>query len=154
MWEEDDRLGGLDLLAAVVSACWSWGRSWKVVGGGQVVAVEHLELELLNGDSLQRVEFKNPLENHVQLGGDWENSLKEIWVLHESPESRVLVGSFFPWVASTGQVDQDDTETPDIVWCASIISVLRSLILALCWQSISTNTLQGVTSSMVLPGDI
>jgi hypothetical protein len=58
--------------------------------------------QLLNGNPVGRVEFKDTPQDGVELGGKREDCPQKPRILHISTESAVLKGSPFPGVAATG----------------------------------------------------
>jgi hypothetical protein len=76
--------------------------------------------ELSNGDPLGRVEFKDTLKDGVQLWRHREDRPKKLGIFHVGTESAVIERRTLPWVSSTSEVHQDDSETPDVVGRRSI----------------------------------
>ena len=71
--------------------------------------------QLRDGDPLQGVTLKDPPQDGVQLGRERENGLEEIGVLEVRPERGIFSRSPLPWVAATGQIDQNHAQGPDII---------------------------------------
>ena len=100
------------------------GRRWRAIRvSGETLAVDDSLPEFRNGDALQRIALKDPSENGIQLGREGQNRLQELGILEIGPEGCVLGRCSLPWVAATGEVDEDDTQRPDIVGCREIARI-------------------------------
>ena len=62
-----------------------------------------------------RVGFKDAAKDGIQVIREGENGLEEVLGARIGTISGILERSLLPWVASTGEVDEDDTQAPDIV---------------------------------------
>lgn len=71
--------------------------------------------DLWNSSTFGRVELEDAPENGIEFKRDREDAPKELGVLHESTEGAVFKGGALPWVATTSEVDKDDSQTPDII---------------------------------------
>lgn len=71
--------------------------------------------QLREGDPVCRVEVKDPPQDGIALISDGQNGLQEVGVLAVGLVGGILDGCALPRVASTSQVDQDDTKGPNIV---------------------------------------
>jgi len=85
---------------------WRW-RCWPI---GKPWASQNQLPQLGNGDPLGRVVFKYTSENGVKLGGQRKDGPQKLRVLHVRPESSILKGCPLPWITTTGQVYQDNTQ--------------------------------------------
>lgn len=112
-------------------------RSGRLGRGEPGASHDHLA-ELGDGNPLDRVELKDAPHDGVQLMGDGQNGAEELRVLHVSTEGAVLERSTLPWVAATGQVDQDDTKTPDVVGCRGVARVGLGCGSLAFWKDVST----------------
>lgn len=119
--------GSGSLVAAVqgslVDVIRGWVRGDSHVGrrsrlGSREARASHDQVSQLgNRDSLSWVEFKDTLQDRVELSRDGQNGPEELGVLHVGAECAILERGSLPWVASTGQVDKHDSEAPDVIGC-------------------------------------
>ena len=95
-------------------------------------AIENPFPKLLDGDSLQWVTFEDPPEDRVQLGREGKDGCQKVGVLEIRPKSGILGRGPLPRIATTGQVDQNHAQGPDIVRRGEVTLVaMRSGLLAL-----------------------
>lgn len=111
-------VGVVSRVTAVVH--WAEGRrgqgsSNRSLGGREARASLNHLANLRDRSPLSWVELEDAPQNSIQLQGDGKDRPEELGVLHEGTEGAVLEGSTLPWVASTGQVDEDDSQAPNIV---------------------------------------
>lgn len=85
--------------------------------------------ELGQGDAARWVDLEDHVEDFVELVREREDGLEELAVCQVGAERGVLRGGRLPGVAAAGQVHQDDSEAPDIIWGAGIEGHPRRLIL-------------------------
>ena len=83
-------------------------------------AFEDTMFQLANGDPVLWVALKDHAKNVVQFIRQRKNRLQEITVPGESLVCGILNTGLLPWVASTGQVDKNNTKGPYIVGSASV----------------------------------
>lgn len=87
-----------------------------VLGLRKARTIEDEMPEFRQGDSVHRVELEDALYNVVELIREWENACQEVRILDEGSKSLVGgCGRTLPGIATTGEVDEDDTQRPDIV---------------------------------------
>jgi len=89
------------------------GRNGSLLGEGP--ALENSCVKLVQSDAAFRLDLKDALEHAVQVTRDWKNGLEKILVLAECTEGRVLQRGALPRISSTGQVDEDNTQGPDVI---------------------------------------
>lgn len=111
-------------------------RDCRLSGRKSRAVDDHLS-NLWDGSSLGRVELEDAPENGVELQRDREDGPQELRILHESTESAILRRSALPRVASTGEIDEDDSETPDVVRCRSIARVGFGRSCLTFWHEVS-----------------
>lgn len=70
-----------------------------------------------NSSTLRRVELEDAPEDSIELQRDGEDATEKLRVLHECTECAVIGGRALPGVASTREVNKDDSQTPDVVRC-------------------------------------
>jgi hypothetical protein len=87
---------------------------------GKVVAFENATLQLANGNPLLWVALKDHNKDVVQFIRYWKNGLQKVTVPGECLVCGILNAGLFPWIASTCQVDKDNTKGPNIVGRASV----------------------------------
>lgn len=98
-------------------------RSRQGLGGrlnSELRARENAVPELRQRNSLIWVASEDPSQDVVQFVRQGENSLEEIRASRKGTVSGILKRSLLPGVATTGQVDQNDTKAPDIVGGAEV----------------------------------
>lgn len=71
--------------------------------------------EFREGDSLAWVGFEDTTEDGVEFVGERKDGLEEVWIAKVGSICLVAGLCSLPWVASTGEVDKDDTKGPDVV---------------------------------------
>jgi len=76
--------------------------------------------ELGNGDPLHGVRLKDSLQYGVQAGRQGKDGSQELAILEVGTVCAVRLGSALPGIPATGEVDQDNTEGPNIVGCGSV----------------------------------
>lgn len=87
-----------------------------VLGLRKARTIEDEMPEFRQGDSVHRVKLEDALYDVVELIREWENACQEVWVLDKGPESLVGgCGRTLPGIATTGEIDENDTQRPDIV---------------------------------------
>jgi len=92
--------------------------------GGEPWAMLDAPLELGERDAFPRVGLEDETEDLLKLDREWEDGPKEAWLLTEGTESAVREMRALPWVASASQVDEDNTERPDVVGDRVVASVV------------------------------
>lgn len=135
-WQGSHRRNSRSLLVAVVVGAerrgGQRGRN-RGFGGCEGRAVKDHLLELGNSSSIGRVELENTSQNSIKLKRDGKDRPEKLGVLHESTEGAILGRSTLPGIASTGEVDQDDSKAPDIIGSRSIARIgLGCSSLAFC----------------------
>lgn len=106
------------------------GSPW---GHSEPWAVQNQFTELRKSNPLDGVAFKNATENKDHLIGQGQNGLEEEGILEISPERGVLGRGTFPRVAPARQVDQDDTQAPDVIRGGSIARERTGVRLLTFW---------------------
>lgn len=56
----------------------------------------------------------------MELVGDGKDGLEEVCITAVSCKGGVVEGGLLPWVTATGEVDEDDTKSPDVVGCGGV----------------------------------
>jgi len=97
-----------------------WEHSSRHRWDGKPPACLDPGLQLGQSNPLVRVPGENPSQDVVQFIRHWEDALEGIWATGIGPVGGVLERGLLPWVASTGQVDQDHSEAPDIIGGAEV----------------------------------
>lgn len=87
---------------------------------GKVIAFEDTTLQLANGNPLLWVALKDHDKNFVQFIRNRKNGLQKVTIPGESLVCGVLNAGLFPWIASTCQVDKNNTQGPNIVGGTSV----------------------------------
>lgn len=95
---------------------------------GKALAMIDQDLQLTDGDPVFWLALENHTKNLIQLIRQWQDGLQKVTVLLESPVSGIFCGRLFPGVATTGEVDQNYTERPDVIGGASVPRFTRRLI--------------------------
>ena len=85
-----------------------------------MVAFKDTALQLANVDPLLWVALKDHAKDFVQFVRQRQNGLQETTVQSESLVCGILNAGLFPWVASTCQVNKDNTKGPYVVGCTSV----------------------------------
>ena len=67
------------------------------------------------GSTIAWFKGKKTFEDDVERVRNGENGAQEIGIVHVCPESVVRGTSLSPWIAAASEIDEDDTEGPDIV---------------------------------------
>jgi len=88
--------------------------------GGKPVAGKDPVPELGDRDPLGGVDLEHAAEDGVQFGREGEDRPEEVGVLEEGPEGAVRLGRPLPRVPAAGEVDEDNTERPNIVGGRSV----------------------------------
>lgn len=83
-------------------------------------SVNHL-LQLSDVRSLLWVGVEGSLEDLVGFGGDVEDGWEEVWVFEEGGEGRIGGDGFLPGVSAGYEVDEDNSEGPDIVGSGCVL---------------------------------
>lgn len=78
--------------------------------------------QLRDCNPLGGITIENATQDENHLIGQGKDGLQEEWILKVCAECGILNGSTFPWITSTGQVDQDNPQAPDIIRDGSIAS--------------------------------
>jgi len=92
-------------------------RSRNGLAGSEARAPHDHVSQFRNGDPLGRVKLEDALQDGIQFRGNGKNAPEELGVLHVGAESAVLKRGTLPGVASTGQVDQNDSKAPHVIGC-------------------------------------
>lgn len=87
---------------------------------GEGTASIYQAAKFRNSDALGGVAFEYPPEYEVELVCKGENCLEERRIPQESIESRVVQCGLLPGVTTTGKVDQDNTERPNVIRTRSV----------------------------------
>jgi hypothetical protein len=118
----DDGILGRNVFGDVV--WWSrWCRYNRHGRHGKHGAGHNPGSELRKSNPLLGDRFEDSSQNVVQFFRQRENGLQEVLGSGIGTVSRVLEGSLFPWVASTGEVDEDDSKAPDIIGGAKVVGL-------------------------------
>ena len=96
-----------------------WGGRWgpRPPRGREPRAPENEIAELRDADPLGRIALEDASEDLIQLGGEREDGTEETGILEVGPEGGILGRGPFPGIPPTGQIYEDDAETPDVVGC-------------------------------------
>lgn len=87
-------------------------RPW---GHGEARAIQNQFTEVRNGNPLHGIAFEDATQDVDHLVGQGQDGLEKGRILQVGTERGILDRGTFPWVAAAGQVDQDDTQTPDVI---------------------------------------
>ena len=112
VWVFEDLLIDDDVLPFLVVD--DGGRCGRGVDG-ETGAVNDCLSEFGECDSLTWVGFEDSTEDGVEFVGEREDGLEEVWIAKVGSVSLIAGFCSFPWVASTSEVDKDDTKGPDVV---------------------------------------
>lgn len=108
------------------------GMTQFLLGHGERVDGENHLADLAQSRPFPGFERKESLEDMVGGMGNGEDVSKEVGVVDVCPERLVLSASLTPRVSPTSQVDEDDTERPDIIGLGVVaVETLKDASLAL-----------------------
>lgn len=120
----------------VVAFAWSWSGTWP--GSGESWAFHNEFPQFRDGYSLPRVTLKDPSQYGIELRREGQNWPEKLRIPQICTKSGILGRGLFPWVAATGQIHQDNSKTPYIIWCRSIARKLPWwCTVAFCFGTIS-----------------
>lgn len=90
---------------------------------GQLGAEKDGLLQFRKRHSLSRVQIKDSSQDVIKIIREGKDRLEEAAILHVGAESGIIHGSPLPRVATTGQVDQDNTKRPNIIGGRGVASI-------------------------------
>lgn len=100
---------------------------------GEAGAIQDQLAKFRKGNPLDWVAFKNPAQDVDQFIGQGQNRLEKGGILEIGTERGILDRGSFPRIASACQVDENDTQAPDVIGGGRIAGVRRRvLLLTLC----------------------
>lgn len=98
---------------------------------GEVGAGHDAAAKLRDADTEFGVGVEDAAKNVVEIIRKREDGLEEAGRADVGAVGRVLERSLLPWVTATGEVDEDDTETPDVVGSAHVVGLAGRRVEAL-----------------------